>query len=133
MKTACYCTSIRLATRHVTALYDANLTPAGINVAQFSLIRRLDIEAPRTIGELGEALDLERSTVARNLRVLEKLDLVQMTASPTDRRAAAVTLTSKGVATREQAVTLWEDAQREFEAQVGPETAVHLRALLLTI
>src|ERR1700754_2465481 len=80
MTTDCYCTSLRAATRRLSALYDEALEPVGVNVAQWGLLRKLGAadSQPLSIGELAEASELERSTVARNVRVLEKLGLVRL-------------------------------------------------------
>jgi DNA-binding MarR family transcriptional regulator len=127
----CYCTSIRAATRRVTALYDEALRPVGVNVAQFGLLRNLSVEEPKSIQELATALDLERSTVARNIRVLEKLGLVELGGSSTDRRAAEIRLNQEGTATLQHGEPLWVKAQTQFEMSLATaDAATALRATL---
>lgn len=132
VETDCYCTSLRVAARRASAIYDRALEPVGINVAQWGLLRRLptpDAE-PITIQALAERADLERSTVARNVRVLVKLGLVEMTTSPADRRASALRLTDKAVAIAAEALPLWRSAQAEIEAILTADSAAELRRMV---
>src|SRR5918992_2836859 len=78
MKILCYCTSLRNAARRMTAIYDAAMAPLGIGTAQFALLRQLEPDGEAIgLSELSERLDLDRSTVGRNVRVLERMGLVR--------------------------------------------------------
>lgn len=135
MKSECYCTSLRVATRRMTAIYDRALQPAGINVAQWSLMRRIPSRGrdPITIHDLAERAELERSTVARNLRVLEKAGLVEMRTSSSDRRASAIVLTERAEKVAALALPLWQDAQAEVERMLTVDGAGQLRSLALSV
>lgn len=130
MKSDCYSTSIRSATRKITAMYDAALQPAGVNIAQLALLRRLSDTTALSVEELARAAELERSTVTRNVRVLEKQGLVQIGESEKDRRTVNILLTPRGVDTLRLSGPLWDAAQRRFEEQIGMENAKALRSLL---
>ncbi|MAO81206.1 MAG: MarR family transcriptional regulator [Nocardioides sp.] len=135
VKTDCYCTSLRVAARRASAIYDRALEPVGVNVAQWGLLRRLpppDAE-PITIQALAERAELERSTVARNVRVLVKLGLVEMTTSRDDRRASALRLTENAVAVTAEALPLWRSAQAEIEEILTADSAAELRRLALAL
>ena len=133
MKTDCYSTTIRSATRKVTGMYDAALKPAGINIAQLALLRRLSDETALSVEDLAQSAELERSTAARNVRLLEKQGLVSIGKSDSDRRAVTILLTPHGVETRHRSEPLWEQAQRDFEAKVGVDAANALRSLLQAV
>ena len=135
METECYCTSIRLATRKITALYDSALEPVGVNVAQWGLLRHLDRSGatPISIQDLAERVELERSTVARNVRVLEKHGFVELGDSTEDRRASTIVLSDEGLAALEHGEPLWESAQHRVEEMLGAQAASELRSLLLSI
>ncbi len=128
MRTPCYCAAIRAASRKMTALYDAALAPAGLTLAQYSLMRRIEYAVSPSLTELGRLAELDRSTVGRNVRVLEKLGLARTTAAE-DLREAAVTLTPAGVQALATAESLWSDAQRQVEAMLGVDGAKALRRL----
>ncbi|WP_159715866.1 MarR family winged helix-turn-helix transcriptional regulator, partial [Geminicoccus flavidas] len=81
----CYCIALRAASRRLTTLYDAALQPVGINVAQFSLLRNVKRAQPVSLTELGRRMELDRSTVGRNVRLLQRMGLVRM-ASGSDQR-----------------------------------------------
>lgn len=114
-----------MATRKVAARYDAALEPVGINVAQYAMLRTIERRQPVSLTDLGRALDLDRSTMGRNIRVVEKLGLVS-TGRGDDQRESVVRLTGQGESVLRDAVPLWEDCQRDIEARVGAE---RLRAL----
>ena len=132
MKSPCYCSTLRAAARKATALYDAALAPAGVNVAQYGLLRRIERRGSVSLTELGRLAELDRSTVGRNARVLERLGLVRLAAAR-DQREAAVSLTEKGVETLRIAKPMWEDAQLRVEAALGAGGAETLRALAATL
>ena len=59
--------------------------------------------APRTVGALGEALDLDSGTVTPLLKRLEKQNLVRRRRDPLDERRVIVELTEAGQALRVRA------------------------------
>jgi DNA-binding MarR family transcriptional regulator len=132
VETECYCASIRAATRRITALYDAELEPVGVNLAQWSLLRKVakPPQQPISIQELADRAELERSTAARNVRVLEKLGLVQIRESPDDRRASMIELTAQGLSVLQRGEPLWQHAQGRVENRLGRREAAELRSLL---
>ncbi len=130
MTSICYCAALRAAARKTTAIYDAALAPIGVNVAQFSLLRRIHGAAPVSLSELGRLADLDRSTVGRNVKVLQRLGLARATPGAEDQREATVTLSEKGAAALREGAPLWDEAQRRVEAALGADGAAHLRALL---
>ncbi len=128
MGSPCYCASLRAAARKATALYDATLAPAGVNVAQFALLRKIERAESVSLTELGRLAALDRSTVGRNVKVLERLGLVQVAAAE-DQREAAVALTPAGAEALVRAAPHWEEAQRHVEAALGTDGAHALRTL----
>jgi DNA-binding MarR family transcriptional regulator len=125
----CYCISLRTAARKVSALYDDALAPAGINIGQLSMLRRIEKSSPLSLTELGHLSDLDRSTVGRNAKVLERMHLVQAVAGE-DQREAALTLTAEGTKTLAEAAPLWERAQATIERAMDGGEAARLLTLL---
>jgi DNA-binding MarR family transcriptional regulator len=132
MKTACYCAAVRTAARKTTALYDSILEPAGVTLAQFSLLRRIQRAGTVSLTRLGRLAELDRSTVGRNVRALEELGLVRLGLAK-DQREAAVELTAAGEEALQRAAPLWEEAQRRVEASLGVAEAAELRTLALSL
>ena len=125
MDDQCICTTLRQAAAQSTAHYDAVLAPSGIKVTMFRLLRRIDAAKSISITELARLVGLERSTLGRNLRVLEKQLLVEM-GSGEDGRARQVSLTRIGREKLQEAVPLWQQAQREFSQIVGADALAML-------
>jgi DNA-binding MarR family transcriptional regulator len=132
MDTPCYCAAVRTAARKTTALYDAALEPAGLTLAQYSLLRKIERAGTVSLTELGRMADLDRSTVGRNVKVLGRLRLVRLTPAK-DQRETAVRLAPAGDNALRRAAPLWEAAQRRLEAALGPGGAERLRALALSL
>jgi DNA-binding MarR family transcriptional regulator len=131
----CSATAMRKATRRMTQLYDDALAPAGLRSTQYAILEELDrqADAPPTMGELAEALVLDRSALGHNLRPLERDGLVTLVAGDNDRRMRRVVLTAPGRAKFAQARQAWKLAQNRFNDVFGESAAAKLRATLLRI
>ncbi|HEV7309010.1 MarR family winged helix-turn-helix transcriptional regulator [Ensifer sp.] len=128
----CYCALLRKATRRATSVYDDALQPVGLNLAQFSLLRHISRDEPISMTELGRKIELERSTVSRNVKVLEGMGLAA-TGSGKDQREAIVELTESGRQILIDGAPLWQAAQDKIEARLGPDAAAQLEDLLLAL
>ena len=129
LPTSCLCTQLRRASRGVTRLYDDALAAVGLGAAQFSLLRHVQRLGQPSISVLAEAMGLDRSTLGRNLRVLQEQELLQL-GEGRDLRAREVRLTEAGLQRIEQALPLWEQVQRELNARLGEKRRAKLMALL---
>ena len=121
MDDRCICTALRQAAAQSTAHYDAVLAPSGIKVTMFRLLRRIEAAKSISITELAEIVGLDRSTLGRNLRVLEKQSLVE-SGTGKDARARRVSLTRTGQEKLREAAPLWRQAQQEFSQIIGADT-----------
>ncbi|WP_321384660.1 MarR family winged helix-turn-helix transcriptional regulator [Rhizobium sp.] len=81
----------------MAALYDAALSPVAINVAQFAMLRRIQRDQPVSLIELAKLHELDRSTMGRNVLVVEKPGLV-ITGAGHDMRENVVMLSDAGLA-----------------------------------
>ena len=125
----CICTHLRRAARGVSRHYDEALAGFGVNVAQFSLLRHLQRLDRPSITTLAEAMGLDRSTLGRNLRVLEGEGLVQLVEGD-DLRNRLVVLTDAGHERLAAALPAWEAAQQKLIDKLGAEKREMLLALL---
>ncbi|MDB5512448.1 MAG: MarR family transcriptional regulator [Enterovirga sp.] len=126
----CNALAIRKAARHVTQLYDRHLASVGLKVTQYSVLMRLRHLGPRTINELAAELQMDRTTMGRTIRPLERDGLVSVTADPSDGRRRALALTAAGLERLRAARAGWRAAQDQFEAAYGAEEALRLRETL---
>ncbi|WP_079212151.1 MarR family winged helix-turn-helix transcriptional regulator [Brucella pituitosa] len=129
MSNPCFCILLRQAARKSSSVYDKALAPLGINVAQFSLLRKIARAQSISLTELARLADLDRSTMGRNAKVLQRMDLIEQT-SGEDHRETHIALTSTGRDLVERGGPLWDQAQDEIEAKLGNEGVEQLLTLL---
>lgn len=125
----CICVHARQIARSVTRVYDEALAPSGLTLAQYALLRAVERNEPAPIGTLADELDLDRTTLARNLRPLERDGLLATAVSKADRRVTQARLSARGRQVLALAVPLWRVAQAHIEARIGGRRARMLREL----
>src|SRR6202011_2604315 len=96
------------------------LAPSGLKITMFRVLRRLSHAGLPTITELAEIVELERSSLSRNLKVLERDGLVCFSGSD-DERSKVVQLTPVGKAALKKALPLWLEAQARMKLEIGGE------------
>ena len=122
---ACACLNLRKASRAVTQMYEERLREAGLKATQFTLLSAIHNLGPVSIGELADRIVMDQSTLTRNLRPLRRDGLIRIQPG-TDRRVREVELTDAGRATREKALPLWRQAQKEITDKLGGERFARL-------
>lgn len=123
----CYCTNTRRAAGLVTELYDDALRPLGLNAAQYYLLINLLRLEPVNTTQFANHVGLDRSTLVRNIRVLQNNGWVEDQAT---RQNHQFRLTQLGRSMLEKAVPVWEKIQNDFIEQMGHEDAKELTRLL---
>jgi DNA-binding MarR family transcriptional regulator len=114
----CACFNLRKASRAVTQLYDDILRPAGIRVTQFSLLVAASIAGPMPVKRLAEVTVMDRTTLTRNLELLEKQRMIEV-APGKDRRTRVVRITQAGREALLNALPLWQEAQAQVVGALG--------------
>ena len=117
----CCCFNMRKVMRAVTQFFDRHLEPAGIRATQFTLLVALYTTSAKTLTEIAESLVMDRTTLTRNLKPLEKLGLIS-TLQPLDKRSKAYALTEKGSQVVDQGIPLWRSAQNSVVSALGDES-----------
>ena len=126
----CTCFRLRKLSRLLSQRYDAALAPAGLNINQYSILRRAD-RTPHTIGSLATELGMDRTTLSRDLRPLVDAGWLRLVPGEDDARRKRVVVTAAGKRAVARAYPLWREAQAEVEALVGGDDV--LAALLAGI
>ncbi|OYR13817.1 MarR family winged helix-turn-helix transcriptional regulator [Brucella grignonensis] len=132
MSNPCICILLRQAARKSSAIYDEALAPLDINIAQFSLLRKISRAGSISLTELAHKAELDRSTMGRNAKVLQRMGLIEPAASD-DHREASVMLTNEGRDIVERGAPLWDKAQDEIEVRLGDNGVEQLQTLLRAI
>jgi DNA-binding MarR family transcriptional regulator len=130
-KSVCNCTALRKATRRVSQLYDSALEPCGLRTTQRSILMQIArSQNPPSLGELAEALVMDRGALTHTLKPLERDRLIEIRVDPEDRRNRLVALTAAGRKKIEQSTVLWKRAQQGFETAFGVAKSAALREAL---
>ncbi len=85
------------------------------------------------MGELAEALVMDRGALAHNLKPLERDGLLRVKVDPNDRRNRIVGLTDLGKTKLAESEKYWIRAQKNFEKAFGTTKTLSLRKALAFI
>lgn len=118
-KSTCISTRLRQATRKANAVYDDALEKYGITVVQLSLLRTIHRVGQPTLKRLAAETKLDASTLGRNVRVLEKANLIHFQPG-TDKRTRVLSLTDHGTEITEEAAADWDRVQADLKSRLGP-------------
>lgn len=113
----CTCARLRKLTRRLTRIYDAHLAAQAIKVTQYSLLANA-ARGERTLSEFAAELEMDRSTLSRNLAPLAAQGWVEVSVGA-DTRSRKVSVTAAGRRKLKAALPLWRKAQCEVEAVLG--------------
>lgn len=131
----CLAAKVRRVHRVVTGGYDRALRRAGLTVAQLDLLMTLlhAEDSGRRPIDLARDLQMDRSTVSRNLERLSSRSLVAITDGET-RRESKVHITSAGRRAAEAAAVAWHQAQQATRSRLGKDglAALDLLTRLVT-
>lgn len=117
---SCVCANLRKTARAITQLYDERMRGTGLRATQLSILGVTLARGPVTVTRLAEATVTDRTTLTRNLRVLEKQGLIRVEIGG-DRREREVSLTDRGRESLAKAYPLWKEAQAHVARQFGRE------------
>jgi DNA-binding MarR family transcriptional regulator len=126
---ACLATRVRQLSRIITRVYDDAMRPLGITASQYTLLAQLAARDGITAVEIGHELDIEKSTLSRNLKRLLALGLIIMD-PPAGRRGRGLHLTPKGQGVLLGAYPVWQNAQTHANAVMGSDSRATLDGLL---
>ena len=114
----CMGMQVRRASRLVSAHFDTWLKPVGLKGTQFTLLNAVFLNPQLSIGRLSEQLLIDRTTLNRNLKPLERQGLIRSEPGE-DLRMRNLVLTRKGEKTLHKALPLWKAAQTGVKKLMG--------------
>jgi DNA-binding MarR family transcriptional regulator len=120
--TDCLCTSIRRSARNISQIYSDHLQQSGekINANQVSILVLLSQIEKETISELSNKLKMERTTLTRNLKVLDKSGWIK-TYCGTDGRMKFTKLSKRGNQVLGKILPYWKKAQNQTKKILGED------------
>lgn len=114
----CTCFNLRKATRAVTQLFDEALKPCGLYATQFTLLAAISSRENFAITELSKALVMDRTTLTRNLKPLQKKGWIDVLQGE-DKRTKTLSLTRSGKKVLKQAMVRWREVQSQVVKTLG--------------
>ena len=115
---SCTCSELRRAARAVTLLYDNAFRSSGLLSTQLGVLHVIYKSDSIRISHLAKELGMDRTTLTRNLSVLQRQGFIKIS-SGKDNRTIIVTITNKGRTTIAKAIPLWNDVQNKVKEQMG--------------
>lgn len=121
MRDRCPALRVRAASRMLARLYDAALRDLGLEMSQLPVLAALALRGERglTVTELADALVMDRTSVTRAIRPLERAGFVRVARSPNDARLKIVILTRAGEKQLALAHPRWVRTTRRIREAFG--------------
>jgi DNA-binding MarR family transcriptional regulator len=118
------CLGVRVGRLHrlISRRFDQQLRPLGLSISQLEMLSALTIvDAAVKPTHLAELLGTERSTISRNLSVLEAKDLIATAEASATGRSMAVAITPAGTEMLARAEKAWRAAQSALTELLGDD------------
>jgi DNA-binding MarR family transcriptional regulator len=129
----CHCFAIRQAARYVSQMYERHMSEIGLTSAQFTIIAAIGRKPGVLMAELADAMVMDRTTLVRALKPLQRDGFVEAAQESANSRAVGLHLTAAGKDIHAKAVVQWRAAQVEFEQKFGDKRAKALRKSLFEL
>jgi DNA-binding MarR family transcriptional regulator len=127
---SCACHKVRMAARAVTRAYDDALRPARLRASQLAVLVAINNnDGAISITALAKIIGMDRSTLTRNLRPLEKEGLVSVGLEGW-RRSRSLEITKKGQSRLREVLPLWRRAQDSLRRKLGDRSWADVHASL---
>ena len=125
------CTHLKLRQlgRRVSRHYDAHVASTGLRHPQYALLSHVVKLGPLRLRALADAMQLDASTLTRNLQPLIDRGLVEVQVGD-DARSRLVQATLAGLALREEAQRAWKRAQLALNERLGIDRVAALHQLI---
>ena len=124
----CFCLASRQASRKITRLYDSHMQESGVRATQFTILSQLMLRGEMPIGRLAGFLGMERTTLTRNLALLEAQKWIS-TKPGEDPRARMIAITAQGRGVVRRGFPYWAKAQAAAGKLLGADGQAALKVL----
>jgi len=124
----CFCLASRQAARKLTRLYDSHMQESGVRATQFTILSQLMLRGEMPVGRLAGFLGMERTTLTRNLALLETKKWIS-TKPGEDPRARMIAITAQGRGVVRRGFPYWAKAQAEAGKLLAADGQAALKVL----
>jgi len=125
------CTNFKLRqlSRAMTRHYDGYVAGTGLKITQYSLLTHVVQQGPIQPVDLARRMNLEASTLTRNLQPLVAHGWIEM-GPGADGRSRLISATEAGRAKHAEAHRAWKQAQLALNARLGDARVARLHELI---
>lgn len=117
----------RFLNRTINSIYDEAFRELGITASQANMLVAILKDGELSPTRLGQLLNIEKSTLSRNLDRLRKLELIEIIA-PDSGRTHSVQVSKAGNELMPRVFPLWQQAQETVHQLLGDEGAQKLKS-----
>ena len=128
----CKCISLRKASNNLTKIYDSALIKVGLKITQFSTLKNIQKLGKTNIRDLSSELELDRTTVLRNIEKLIEMDLVSYKYENNNKNKI-IQLTTIGKSKLREAIIIWEETQHKYIKALGIKNYKEIDTLITKI
>ena len=129
-KIECLCQILRSNNRTVSRRYEDQLRPLNLTNSQFGILWGLHTAQSIRLGILAEKLGMQRTTLTRELKPLERRSLISSQTDEQDQRIRLLSLSEEGESLLQEALPLWRKAQTETLAKISSRELDQLNKIL---
>jgi DNA-binding MarR family transcriptional regulator len=116
----CACFNLRRAARLVTQHFDQAFRELGLRATQLSVLVAAYHVPDIPLSRLAKTLGMDRTSLTRNLKVLERKGLLYVKEGE-DKRERRIGITPSGVDILKRAFPIWRRVQAEVEDALGEQ------------
>jgi DNA-binding MarR family transcriptional regulator len=128
----CPALRVRQASRVLARLFDDELAPLGLHSSQLPVLAAVALfgDSGAAMSKLAEAVLMDRTTLTRSIRPLEKAGLLRVVRSPKDARTKMVVITRSGERMIKSIFPVWERVVKKIKKSLGADMVAELRRRL---
>jgi DNA-binding MarR family transcriptional regulator len=116
----CHCLASRQMARNITRIYDGYMQKSGIRATQFTILTQLMLRGELPISRLAAFLGMERTTLTRNLALLERQKWISSRTGD-DPRTRMIAITAPGRGMVKRGFPHWSEAQAHVGKLLGAD------------
>lgn len=125
----CTCALVRRSARRITRVYDNALKGTNLRITQYSILAELEYSQGLSISDLAQLLAMDRTTLTRNLRPLQRDGLISLSAGA-DKRSKSLQLTDTGRSLLLSARPHWQRVEQRVRQHIHADELIVLHRLL---
>ena len=129
---SCKCIGLRKASNNLTKIYNSALIKVDLKITQFSTLKNIQKLGKTNIRDLSSELELDRTTVLRNIEKLIEMDLVSYKYENDDKNKI-IQLTTIGKSKLREAIIIWEETQHKYIKALGIKNYKEIDTLITKI